>query len=154
MARKPKWLTDDEKSAWKNFTLMQLQLSALLSSELASDGLSSQDYTVLAELSDRPDHMARQNELGQQLGWEKSRISHQVSRMESRGLVAKKKCPTDQRGWFVAMTPVGSAAITAAAPGHVQAVRRNFIDLLTPSQLRQLEVISKTVLANLEATDS
>jgi DNA-binding MarR family transcriptional regulator len=150
MAKKTKWLTDEERSAWRNFTLMQLQLFALLASELTNDGLSYQDYVVLAELSDRVDHMARQNELGRQLGWEKSRISHQVTRMESRGLITKKRCPTDQRGWFVELTVAGQAAIAAAAPAHVHTVRRHFIDLLTPLQLRQLDTISKTVLADLE----
>jgi DNA-binding MarR family transcriptional regulator len=153
MGTKPKWLTDEERVAWRNFTLMQLQLFALLGSELTTDGLSYQDYVVLADLSDRPDFQARLNELGTQLGWEKSRISHQVSRMEARGLVVKVKCPTDQRGWNVKMTSAGHAAIVAAAPAHVAAVRRHFIDLLTPAQLRTLNTVAINVLESLQLGD-
>ena len=149
MKPKPRWLTDDEQTAWRNFTLMQLQLFALLGTELATEGLSYQDYVVLAELSDRPDRQARPTELGRQLGWEKSRVSHHLARMEARGLVVKVKCPTDQRGWFVTLTTKGRKAIAAAAPGHVAVVRRHFIDLLSPTQLRTLSSISQKVLDGL-----
>lgn len=145
-----RWLDQDEQRAWRNLTLMQLQLVGLLSRELAAtSGLSYQDYGVLAELSDRPDHQARLHELGRELGWEKSRVSHHVSRMERRGLVARVKCPTDQRGWFVALTDDGRAAIERAAPEHVTAVRRYFVDLLSPADLAAVDRIARTVLDHL-----
>jgi DNA-binding MarR family transcriptional regulator len=149
VAPKTRWLTEEENKAWKGLTLMQFQLFALLGRELADTGLSFQDYVVLAELSDRPDNRARLNELGRQLGWEKSRISHQVSRMEQRGLVEKVRCDTDQRGWFIGMTAEGHAAISSAAPHHVATVRRCFVDLLTAQELRVLESITSKVLAEL-----
>ncbi len=145
----PRWLNDLERSAWRNFVIMELQLSATIGRELAVDGLSNQDYSVLAELSERPDNQARLSELGCQLGWEKSRVSHHISRMETRGLVQRAKCPTDQRGWFVVLTDAGRQAIEAAAPGHVAVVRRHFIDLLSAEQLRTLNDIAETVLDNL-----
>ncbi|MEZ5141509.1 MAG: MarR family transcriptional regulator [Acidimicrobiales bacterium] len=144
-----RWLSDDEREAWKHLNLMQLQLNALLGRELADDGLSYQDYLVLAGLSDAPDNRVRLTELGCQLGWEKSRVSHHVSRMEQRGLVAKVKCPTDRRGSFVVLTDEGRRAIAAAAPGHVDTVRRHFIDLLTPEQISTLDDIARTVLDHL-----
>jgi DNA-binding MarR family transcriptional regulator len=144
-----RWLTDDERRAWRNFSLMQLQLFALLGRELAADGLSFSDYLVLANLSDRDEGRARPVELGRELGWEKSRVSHHLSRMERRGLVERVPCPTDQRGWFVSMTDDGRAAITAAAPDHVEIVRRHFVDLLSPEQLRALDEIATTVLDHL-----
>jgi DNA-binding MarR family transcriptional regulator len=148
MAR-TRWLDDEERSAWRNLTLLQFQLFALLGRELAPSGLSFQDYVVLAELSDRPDRQARLSELGRQLGWEKSRVSHHVTRMEGRGLVSRVKCPTDQRGWFVTMTEEGARAIAAAAPDHVAVVRRHFIDLLTPQQLRTIDAVARKVLGHL-----
>lgn len=126
-----------------------LRLFALLGRELAADGLSNQDYAVLASLSDRDDHQARLVELGRELGWEKSRVSHHISRMEQRGLVAKSKCPTDQRGWFVSLTLTGSEAISAAAPGHVAVVRAHFIDLLSRDELHTLATIAERVLERL-----
>lgn len=145
----PRWLDDDERDAWRNFSLMQLQLFGLLGRELAAEGLSYPDYLVLAGLSDRDDRRARLVELGRDLGWEKSRISHHISRMEQRGLVTKTRCPTDRRGWFVAMTDAGLAAITEAAPGHVEVVRRHFIDLLDPAEVRTLGDIATRVLEHL-----
>ena len=144
-----RWLDDDERAAWKHLNLMQLQLTGLLGRELAGSGLSYPDYLVLAGLSDAPAHRVRLVELAHTLGWEKSRASHHVTRMEQRGLVAKERCPTDGRGLFVVMTEVGRSAIEAAAPGHVETVRRHFIDLLSPAQLHTLDGICRTVLANL-----
>lgn len=145
-----RWLADDELEAWRGLLLMQLQLTATLSRELAeSSGLSFQDYLVLAALTDRPDDRMRAFELGRELGWEKSRLSHHVARMVERGLVRRQKCETDQRGAFVVATKRGRKAIEAAAPGHVAGVRRYFIDLLTPAQLKTLSTIAGTVLDKL-----
>jgi DNA-binding MarR family transcriptional regulator len=149
----PRWLNEREREAWRNFTLMQFQLIALLGRRLADDGLSYQDYVVLAELSDRPDGQARFSDLGHQLGWEKSRVSHHVARMEARGLLVRVKCPTDQRGWNVMATDAGRAAIKAAAPAHVDAVRQNFIDLLTKEQIEMLNDIAARVLTKLDAVN-
>ena len=145
----PRWLNQTEGDAWRSFTLMQLQLFALLGRELTACGLSYQDYGVLADLSDRPDNRARFTDLGHQLGWEKSRVSHHTARMERRGLVRRVRCETDLRGAFVEMTDEGRAAIAAAAPSHVAVVRRQFIDLLSPIQLHTLAEISRTVLDRL-----
>jgi DNA-binding MarR family transcriptional regulator len=149
MAARAQWLDDEERRTWRDFSLMQLQLFALLGRELTADGLSYPDYLVLAHLSDCPGNQARHMELGHDLGWEKSRVSHHVNRMEQRGLVARIKCPTDQRGWFVTITDTGRAAIAQAAPGHVAVVRKHFTDLLTKQQLATLGVIGRKVLAHL-----
>ena len=86
-------------------------------------------------------------ELGGVLGWEKSRLSHHVGRMADRGLVTKEKCDSDRRGAYVVVTRRGRKEIEAAAPGHVAAVRRLFIDRLTPSQLDAIAVAAESVLA-------
>jgi len=145
-----RWLATEEQEAWRRLQLMQLQLTAKLSRELAADsGLSYQDYMVLVALTDQIDGRMRAFELGRELGWEKSRLSHHISRMVERGLVTRERCHTDQRGAFVVVTKRGRRAIEAAAPGHVAGVRRHFIDLLSPSQLTTLGEIAGTVLDNL-----
>ncbi|NNC79691.1 MAG: MarR family transcriptional regulator [Acidimicrobiales bacterium] len=149
MPSETRWLNAQERQAWRNLSLMQLQLDALLGRELAAEGLSYQDYLVMADLSERDGEQARMSELGHHLGWEKSRLSHHISRMEKRGLVAKVKCPTDKRGWFVCLTDNGRQAISQAAPEHVESVRRNFIDLLTSDQLEALDEIANIVLDHL-----
>ncbi len=148
-----RWLDETERDAWRGLALMTRQLDAVLARQLAGSGLSLQDYGVLAHLSDQPDGRARMSELGRSLGWEKSRVSHHVGRMEARRLVARERCPSDRRGWFVVITPTGHRAIAAAAPGHVESVRQHFVDLLDRAQLSQLTAITATVLDHLAAHD-
>jgi DNA-binding MarR family transcriptional regulator len=142
----PAWLSDDELATWKSFSLMHLQLMAKLASQLNADGLSLPDYLVLATLSDEPDGRRRIVELGVELGWEKSRVSHHLSRMCERGLVRKHKCPTDQRGAFVEITEFGRNELVRTAPAHVHQVRQMFIDQLRPSELRTLGAVAERVL--------
>ena len=147
------WLSPDEERAWRRLQLMQLQLTATLSHELAQNaGLSYQDYIVLAVLTAAPDARMRVTELGRTIGWEKSRVSHHISRMTERGYVTRERCETDQRGAFVVVSRKGHKAIVAAAPGHVAGVRRHFVDLLTPQQLATIRTVADTVLEHLAAS--
>ena len=114
--------------------------------------MSYPDYAVLVALTDQPDGRVRLFELGCELGWEKSRLSHHIARMTKRGLVTKEKCPTDRRGSFVVVTDLGRSEIAAAAPGHLAAVRELFVDHLTAKQLEQLAEIAETVLAATDPT--
>ena len=145
-----RWLNEREQRAWRAVQFMEMRLNAELGRELAGSGLSLQDYGVLVALTDRPDGRMRLFELGRDLGWEKSRVSHHIARMADRGLVAKEKCGEDRRGAFVVITDRGRKEIEAAAPGHVDAVRRLFIDLLTPEQLDAIGDAAETVLAALD----
>lgn len=148
-----RWLDEREARAWRGLQSLQLRLTATLSRELAGESeLSYPDYTVLVVLTDQPDGRLRAFQLGRELGWEKSRVSHHVSRMAERGLVTRERCASDQRGAFVVITDRGRRLIEAAAPGHVAAVRRHFIDLLTPEQLDVLADITHTVLDRLDGT--
>lgn len=145
-----RWLDDRELRAWRSLQFMQMRLEGELARQLAADsGLSYPDYLVLVALTDRPDGRMRLFELAEALGWEKSRVSHQVARMADRGLVAKEKCDSDRRGAFVVITAHGRREIEAAAPGHVDAVRRMFVDRLTPAQLDAIGDAAKAVLAAL-----
>jgi DNA-binding MarR family transcriptional regulator len=145
-----RWLDEREERAWRALQVMQMQLTAQLARELAAtSGLSYPDYVVLVALTERPDGRMRIFELGRQLGWEKSRVSHHIARMADRGLVTKERCGDDRRGAFVVVTEPGRKAIEAAAPGHVAAVRRLVIDRLTPRQLDTIGAAARTVLAAL-----
>ena len=145
------WLTEREERAWRSLQMMQMRLDGKLARQLADDsGLSYPDYTVLVALTDRPDGQMRLFELGEILGWEKSRLSHHVARMAKRDLVTKETCEDDRRGAYVVITRHGRTEIAAAAPGHLTAVRRLFVDLLTPSQLDAIGLVADTVLAALD----
>ncbi len=129
---------------------MQMRLEAELARQLATEsGLSYPDYLVLVALTDRTEARLRLFELGEILGWEKSRLSHHVARMADRGLVMKERCDSDRRGAFVVLTKQGRKAIELAAPGHVGVVRRLFINKLTPSELDVIANASERVLADM-----
>lgn len=147
-----RWLDESEGRTWRALQMMQMRLTAELARQLASDSsLSYQDYLVLVALTERPDDQMRVLHLAHGLGWEKSRLSHHIARMAERGLVTKERCGADRRGAYVRATAKGRAAIEAAAPGHVEAVRRLFVDRLSPEQLEAIGTAAETVLAGLDA---
>jgi len=111
--------------------------------------LSHSDFAVLVCLTDVPESRVRVLELARALQWEKSRLSHHLGRMQRRGLVAREECPSDARGAFIVLTDAGRAAIEAAAPQHVETVRRLVFDTLTPEQVDTLADISEAVLARI-----
>ncbi|AGZ42894.1 MarR family winged helix-turn-helix transcriptional regulator [Actinoplanes friuliensis] len=145
-----RWLDEGEQRAWRSLMVLQEELMEFLDRQLRTRcGLSSADYRVLAHLSETPGGRLRSYELGGLLGWEKSRLSQHLGRMEKRGLVTRERCETDQRGAFAAITPQGADLIRAAAPQHVVDVRAAFIDQLTPAELQTLTVIGDKVRARL-----
>jgi DNA-binding MarR family transcriptional regulator len=149
MARS-KWLTQREQRAWRAFLLMEREFGGRIAQAIQHDtGLSGADYEVLVHLSEEPSGRLRAFELGRATQWEKSRLSHHITRMVDRGLVRRESCPTDNRGAFVVLTSKGRSAIEAAAPKHVEHVRRWFIDSLTPEQLDALAEISEAIVAKL-----
>ena len=151
----PRWLDEREERAWRSLQLMQMRLDGALAHQLARDsGLSYPDYTVLVALTGSSDGRMRLFELARILGWEKSRVSHHIARMADRGLVAKDRCGSDRRGAFVLVTETGRREIEAAAPGHLEIVRRLFVDRLTPQQLDAVADVAETVLAALDEAPS
>jgi DNA-binding MarR family transcriptional regulator len=147
------WLEGDEARAWRGYLLMSRLLFAELGRGLSRDAnLSHADYEVLVVLSETPGHRLRMNELAARLVWEKSRLSHQITRMQQRGLVEREGCLSDARGAFVVLTDAGLAAITSAAPAHVRDVRRNFFDLLSPEQVESLATMTEAVVDHLRGT--
>jgi DNA-binding MarR family transcriptional regulator len=144
------WLTDSEQRAWRALQFMQMQLEAALNRQLMADSeMSLSDYVVLVRLTDQPDGRLRLFQLGQEIGWEQSRLSHHVTRMAKRGLLRKESCDSDRRGAFVVITDQGRGAIEAAAPLHVATVRRLFIDLLDAEQIEMIGETAETVIAAL-----
>jgi DNA-binding MarR family transcriptional regulator len=147
-----RWLDEREQHAWRSFTEMHRRLSGAIERRLTLDsGLSAADYQVLVPLSESADGRLRARDLARGAGWEKSRLSHQMRRMEQRGLVERVDCPTDARGAYVRLTPAGRQAIEAAAPGHVEAVRGLLFDLLSPAEVDTLAAVADRVLAGLDS---
>ncbi|HEY4409683.1 MAG TPA: MarR family winged helix-turn-helix transcriptional regulator, partial [Acidimicrobiia bacterium] len=138
---------------WNSFRYMNQELRGYLEAELARDsGLSAADYGVLVPLSESADGIARARDLGTEIGWDRSRLSHHISRMEKRGLVTREQCSEDARGLMVRLTDVGRKAIEGAAPGHAEAVQRYFFDLLSDEELETLSAVFDRILQNLPPT--
>ena len=151
MGNDVRWLDSGQQRAWRTWLDAHARLSARLNRELqAASGLSLSDYDVLVHLTDVPDGRLRAFELGEGLQWEKSRVSRQVARMAERGLVSREECAEDGRGAYVVLTTAGRKAIEAAAPGHVELVRRLLFDDLSPDQVRVLEAVAGGVLRRLD----
>src|SRR5660398_9302 len=85
-------------------------------------GVSLPEFQILNALSTSPEHRARPREIGDMLGWEKSRTSHQVTRMQKRGLLERFECDADMRGTWVVLTPAGAQAALVAEPAYVAAI--------------------------------
>ncbi|WP_405910288.1 MULTISPECIES: MarR family winged helix-turn-helix transcriptional regulator [unclassified Streptomyces] len=151
MTEATRWLTETEQHAWRSFVSLQEKLVGRLAREVQADsGLSGADYGVLVHLTEVPEGRLPVLALAKAVEWEKSRMSHHVNRMAKRGLVVREDCPTDGRVAFIAVTPAGREAIAAAAPRHVEAVRRLFIDPLGPAELAMLDQISNRLLEGLD----
>lgn len=146
-----RWLDDHEQHVWRSWLQASDRLEAHLARRMQADGdISMSDFAVLVPLSEAADQRLRAFALGRALQWEKSRLSHHLSRMERRGLVAREDCGTDRRGAFVVLTPGGRAALEAAAPPHAEAVRTAVFDRLTAEQVDRLGEICDVLLAGLD----
>ena len=136
--------------AWRGWMVMSDRLRSQVARDLQADsGLSDADYMVLVELSGAADHRVRMTDLAARLDWSKSRLSHQVGRMEARGLLRREECPSDGRGAFAVLGDCGLTEIEQAAPNHVASVRRHLIDLLDRDEVLQLGKIAGKVLEHL-----
>ncbi|MDX6280456.1 MAG: hypothetical protein QOH03_1527, partial [Kribbellaceae bacterium] len=128
MANEP-WLDDDEQKAWRSYLLMRRTLETHLARHLQREfGLSESDFEILVNLSESETGRMRAYELGEATQWEKSRMSHHLTRMEKRGLIRKEAC--EARYPEIVLTDEGLAAIKACAPGHAGRVREFFVDVL------------------------
>jgi DNA-binding MarR family transcriptional regulator len=149
-----RWLDAREAHLWESYRDAFRELTTELENRLIrNSGLSGADYALLHPLSTSEHGVLRTRDLGRSVGWEPSRLSHQVSRMEKRGLVVREECASDARGSMVRLTDAGRAAIEAAAPDHVEAVRAYVFDKLTRAEQDQLAELMDRVLAGLPARD-
>ncbi|MCU1394567.1 MAG: MarR family transcriptional regulator [Ilumatobacteraceae bacterium] len=148
-----RWLDAREARAWRGFMLMQGKLRRNVARQLLRDvGLSEADYEVLVHLSEAEGGRLRAVELGAATQWEKSRLFHQLTRMEGRGLVSRETCGNSRHA-HVALTDKGRSVIEAAAPSHVEYVRQSFIEAMTPEQIDMLGDITEAVIGHLDGTD-
>ncbi|MFF5244158.1 MarR family winged helix-turn-helix transcriptional regulator [Streptosporangium sp. NPDC000095] len=142
-----RWLDDDEQRTWRAYMAASQLVLEELDRQLQRDsGMPHAYYAVLVKLSEAPERMMRMSELAAEVNSSQSRLSHAVKRLEERGWVRREPCAADKRVSWAILTDEGLAALTAAAPGHVEVVRQTLFDRLTPDQLRQLREICAAIL--------
>lgn len=149
-------VSDEDWDLWRSFVAMHRQLARELDRQLQRDAAISQaDFSVLLVLSEAPHRKLRTGELAELLAWEKSRVSHQVTRMESRGLLERTDCDTDGRGTWVGLTADGRRTLLGAAREHAAAIRDLFFDNLQQGEKAALADASARILEriNPEACD-
>jgi len=135
---------------WRSFRSMNQQLARELDRQLQRDaGISQADYAILLTVFEAPDRRMRTGELGEMLAWEKSRVSHQVARMEARGLVARIECELDGRGTWVTLEAEGKRALLGAMGEHAAAIRDLFLNELEPAEKEIILKATSRVLSKL-----
>jgi DNA-binding MarR family transcriptional regulator len=145
-----RWLDPDEQRTWRAFLAASRALMDTLDRELQRDaGMPHAYYEILVRLSEAPGRRLRMSELAEATGSSRSRLSHAVARLEAAGWVRREDCPTDRRGQIAVLTDAGFTTLAAAAPGHVDGVRRHLFDALSPAQVDQLRRISETLADHL-----
>jgi DNA-binding MarR family transcriptional regulator len=130
----PRWLSEDEQQTWRAAINTHKLLLRQLDRDLRADGLTGHDYEILVLLSEAPDRRMRMTDLADETSQSRSRLSHQVTRMDARELVRREECEGDKRGTWAVLTDSGMATIERVAPRHVESVRRHFLDMLSPAQ--------------------
>jgi len=139
-----------ELRVWRDFVETGDHLRSLLASRLQVESdLSTGDYAVLLALSEATGKRLRSSELAAHIDWERSRLSHHLGRMESRGLIAREKCADDSRGSEIVLTTVGASQFRRASAPHFRAVQELFLDALDPELLAKVDDVNRALREHL-----
>lgn len=146
------WLDSEQQQHWRAWLAANTLLLDAFSRDLqAAHGLTMADYEILVRLSESDDRRMRMSDLAEATLSSRSRLSHQIDRMERAGLVERMPCTDDKRGYFAVLTPAGWDTLVDAAPCHVTSVRQRIVDVLTPAEFEALGRASRKLLDSLGA---
>ncbi len=142
-----RWLSVEQQRVWRAYILGSARLNEKLDADLRQFGLDLGEYEILVTLSESPERRVRMSELADAVHHSRSRLTHTISRMEKDLLVERESCPTDRRGVWAHLTAHGLDLLRTAAPSHVEAVRRNLVEAITPEDYEALGRAFATVVA-------
>jgi len=142
-----RWLTAEQQKVWRTYLLGAARLNERLDADLHRSGLDLPEYEILVVLEESPDRRLRMSELADAVHQSRSRLTHTIARMEKSGLVGRTTCPTDRRGVWAQLTDTGFEILRKTAPAHVAAVRRNFVDAVSPEDWEAVGRVFAAVLA-------
>lgn len=134
-----RWLSESEQRDWRSLLTMTTLLNEALDRDLRAEfDIGLGEYEILVHLSENPQRRIRMSDLAHATLSSRSKLTHQVGRMEARGWVAREKCLEDGRGQWAVLTDQGWELIVAAAPTHVESVRRHLLDVLGEAGFAEL----------------
>ncbi len=146
----PAWLSEGQQRVWRQWIAANSELNAAIGRQLGRDsGMSLADFEVLVRLTESAEGRVRIVELADTMQWERSRLSHHLTRMEKRELITRRDCAADRRGAFAEVTATGRDLIEQAAPGHADLVRSLFFDGLSTEDLAAMDRVTASLLAQL-----
>jgi DNA-binding MarR family transcriptional regulator len=149
-----RWLNQEQQKHWRAWIATSTLLTDRLSRELQdANGLTINDYEILVRLSESDGRAMRMSELASQTLLSRSRLSHQIDRMEKAGLVERTVCTTDRRGQVAQLTDLGWQTLVKAAPEHVESVRKHFVDILSGEEFAALGAALRKIADHLESLD-
>lgn len=147
-------LEAEEWELWDTWMRAQRLLVRELDRGLQRDcGISKAEFSVLMTLRRAPGREMRVGDLVDALDWEKSRVSHQLTRMENRGFVARTEGGASGRRTRIGLTANGSRVVRAAILAHGANIRRYFLDSVTPDQATTIRAWSEQVIDRIETAD-
>jgi DNA-binding MarR family transcriptional regulator len=143
----PRWLNADQQRIWRTYLLGSARLSEVLDADLRQFGMDLPEYEILVSLEEAEGRRMRMSELADAVHHSRSRLTHTISRMEKSGLVVRTTCPSDRRGVWAQLTDAGVELLTTAAPSHVEAVRKHFLEAIGDDDFAVLGRAFAAVLA-------
>jgi DNA-binding MarR family transcriptional regulator len=134
-----KLLNREELAAWRGLLRVHAGMTKALDAELLREHrLPLSSYEVLLFLADSPDGRMRMSELADGVLLSRSGLTRLVDRMERDGLLRRRRCEEDQRGWFAEITDVGRELFARARTTHLDGVRERFLSHLSRDEQRTL----------------
>ncbi len=144
-------LTDEQLRIWRDYIETAEQLRSELSRRLQQESaLSTGDYAVLLALTEAENRRLRSSDLATAVGWERSRLSHHLGRMEKRGLIRREECAVDTRGAEIVLVPAGFDALRRATGPHLAAVDELFIAALSEEELAAAAILTRALRTHLD----
>ena len=141
-----------DSRAWRAFHKIGTSLLPHLSRQITQhSGITAAEYVVLVSLSELPVPEISLNRLATNLGWEISRMSHQISRMDESGLVKKTRNSEDSRSFNVSITPQGRKVAESAIPLQSKEINHCFSDVLNKQQMETLIEISEVIAQHMKS---
>jgi DNA-binding MarR family transcriptional regulator len=147
----PRWLTADQQRVWRAYLLGSARLAERLDADLRKFSIDLAEYEILVTLEESPQRRLRMSDLADAVHQSRSRLTHTIARMERSTLVERVSCPTDRRGVWAHLTDTGMDLLRTAAPSHVVAVRRNFVEAMEEADYAAL---GRAFAAVIKATDA